>query len=758
MKNKLIPKAQKGMRDLHDPRLKRDSGHRGIVDTYDNNTIQLNLPTIEVRPEGVELTDQDKYKQSYENLIYTLRSNGYNNLADDVQKVGQTQGIGNALYHYQDMINRRSELLKSKGSQWDENEAKRMGVAAMSAPYAPLAAIGAGKLAGNIIGNIVTNPLGFATDVAIGTGMSKVANKISEVRTGKDIYERAQERYPNDPVKATISGMLRDPGTYVGFNTILRGKNAYKLSKNIIEAGGIKNYRIAKAITDGLDNATPGLTRTPINNKTIILSSTSDQEAINQSKKLFGKYKRQVKVSNKVKEQEDFIKAYNDFASKYGYKTIPDNTSYSKAKYLAKQMIARHNSFGRGFLAVDNMSMTGSKGEELMRELILHGGGMDDVVFATQGGPGYSSVHRITPGSRSKSYLIRRNYKLGNNPIDWFKEGDFPMTYSDYGAYGNGVHGLGTGNAPYEIPSEVLIQNEPIHIVKEFPYNKKTKIYDTNKVSRLLSKKFIDTSGNKGEVVSSLATPDSKMRYTKQAAIDNMFERNMDDPEFYYNYSDRTHDLNDIDLLKERLETGGWEKLGISDDMQIKYQGKQVNAKEFLRHPQFIPMPSASYLPDHRFMTFDSNAPIRKQSMEKAHELFHAADHVYLETLGDAVKQGDDFISMGFPGVDYSQFDSPDKLYYFTRMGGTEMKSRFSQLKNYFKIKNANTPLTLKQWEFAKKHYPFNNHMTDFFNSVKNPKEFLNTMNKIVPVGVGISFGINQFNNKTEDNKIYNHY
>jgi hypothetical protein len=31
-----------------------------------------------------------------------------------------------------------------------------MGVAAMSAPYAPLAAIGAGKLAGNIIGNIAS--------------------------------------------------------------------------------------------------------------------------------------------------------------------------------------------------------------------------------------------------------------------------------------------------------------------------------------------------------------------------------------------------------------------------------------------------------------------------------------------------------------------------------------------------------------------------------------------------------------------------
>ena len=265
MKNKLISKCQHGkkIRDLNSQLLVQQAGPRGVIDTYDDGVIQLNLPTIEVRPEGVELNDQDKYKQSYENLIYTLKSKGYNNLADDIQQVGQTQGIGNALYHYQDIINRRAELLKSKGAHWDENEAKRMGVAAMSAPYAPLAAIGVGKFAGNIIGNIATNPTGFAADVAIGTGMSKVANTASKIRTGKDIYERAQERYPNDPIKAFLSGMLRDPGTYVGLNTALRGKNAYKLSKNLIEAGGIKNYKIAKVISNNLDNTIPTLSEIP---------------------------------------------------------------------------------------------------------------------------------------------------------------------------------------------------------------------------------------------------------------------------------------------------------------------------------------------------------------------------------------------------------------------------------------------------------------------------------------------------------------
>ena len=83
MKKKLISKCKRGekVRDLNSQLLVKQSGPRGVVDTYDDGVVQLNLPTIDVRPEGVKLTDQDKYRQSYENLIYTLRSNGYNNFS-----------------------------------------------------------------------------------------------------------------------------------------------------------------------------------------------------------------------------------------------------------------------------------------------------------------------------------------------------------------------------------------------------------------------------------------------------------------------------------------------------------------------------------------------------------------------------------------------------------------------------------------------------------------------------------------------------
>ena len=308
MKNtKLIPKAKNGMKDLHDSRLKRDSGYRGPVDTYDNNTIQVNLPTVEIRPEGVELTDQDKYKQSYENLIYTLKSNGYNNLADDVQNVGQTQGIGNALHHYQDIINRRKDLLKSKGSLWTEDEAKKIGVAAMSIPYVPLAAIGAGKAAGSVIGNVVSNPVGFVSDMGIGMGVSATSNRLSKIHTGKTIYERAQERYPNDPVKAIFSGILRDPGSYIGLNTILRGKNAYKFTKDLVQAGGLKNYRIAKAITNNLDEAISS-TALPKNvqlkPKIVTSPQYTDPVLINKNNPLYDKY-RIHKGDNKIRISKD---------------------------------------------------------------------------------------------------------------------------------------------------------------------------------------------------------------------------------------------------------------------------------------------------------------------------------------------------------------------------------------------------------------------------------------------------------------------
>jgi hypothetical protein len=54
----------------------------------------------------------------------------------------------------------------------------------------------------------------------------------------------------------------------------------------------------------------------------------------------------------------------------------------------------------------------------------------------------------------------------------------------------------------------------------------------------LLSKKFIDTSGNKGEVVSSLVDnttgpSNKKLNFTRQAAINHMYEKNINNDDFF---------------------------------------------------------------------------------------------------------------------------------------------------------------------------------------------------------------------------------
>jgi hypothetical protein len=107
---------------------------------------------------------------------------------------------------------------------------------------------------------------------------------------------------------------------------------------------------------------------------------------------------------------------------------------------------------------------------------------------------------------------------------------------------------------------------------------------------------------------------DSSIPYEPSKTVRVNSSKLIDNPRFVkrYNKAFMNDNVDEVALFQQRLENGGWNKLGIGEDMQIKYQGKQVNAREFLRKPQFIPMPSASYLPDHRFMTFDSSAPVRR--------------------------------------------------------------------------------------------------------------------------------------------------
>ena len=99
---------------------------------------------------------------------------------------------------------------------------------------------------------------------------------------------------------------------------------------------------------------------------------------------------------------------------------------------------------------------------------------------------------------------------------------------------------------------------------------------------------------------------------------------------------------------------------------------------------------------------------------------------------------------------------------YFDESNNQELLERFSQLKNFFGLKEG-YPITKEMWEFAKKHYRhyiMDNDMTEFFDAIEPSKlqEFLNWGNKYakgiaVPVGVTtavISSSQNSYKNKQQ--------
>lgn len=87
---------------------------------------------------------------------------------------------------------------------------------------------------------------------------------------------------------------------------------------------------------------------------------------------------------------------------------------------------------------------------------------------------------------------MRREYKLGENPLKWFDEGDFPLSWSDYSNAIKGIKGLGTGSSYGEIPTEILFDNVPIKVIKEAPHSINGNYLNHD---HLLSKKFIDAPG-----------------------------------------------------------------------------------------------------------------------------------------------------------------------------------------------------------------------------------------------------------------------
>ena len=254
--------------------------------------------------------------------------------------------------------------------------------------------------------------------------------------------------------------------------------------------------------------------------------------------------------------------------------------------------------------------------------------------------------------------------------------------------------------------------------------------------------------------------------------------------------------------FEHRLKTGGWDKLGISNESYImipknhrlatnEFTAKslgiepmfgnddfvKVNTRKFIlsminRKPNsttsgsyynggnqdvYIDSKDWTELIEPQIKDLLDTHPDLRQNLEdivKAHELFHFT-HLSGKLQGRYRNNvnNTNIISeipsnkVSFHGVDYNLLDD-EMRDYFTRSYGTEMMARFSQLRDFFGIYDSKQPLTIEQWNYAKKHYPFNNDMRQFFNCVTDPKKFLKHMNKIVPISV---YGLLNINDDEEE-------
>lgn len=174
-------------------------------------------------------------------------------------------------------------------------------------------------------------------------------------------------------------------------------------------------------------------------------------------KQLIDTYNGWIKQFNRpIADQNKWAQEYADywnsvgvetspsFASEIPYKSIPDNATIPEAKRIIENTMRRHNQFYRGVtkpvLNEDISLVKGLSDEEAL-------------IQATQPRPGDGVW--ITPasnafiyGSNGKTALLRRPYKLGKNPMNWIKEGDFKIR--GYRPEESTVYGIPKPNTVYD--------------------------------------------------------------------------------------------------------------------------------------------------------------------------------------------------------------------------------------------------------------------------------------------------------------------
>lgn len=258
---------------------------------------------------------------------------------------------------------------------------------------------------------------------------------------------------------------------------------------------------------------------------------------------------------------------------------------------------------------------------------------------------------------------------------------------------------------------------------------------------------------------------------------------------------------DNLALVRERLANGGFDKLGIgpddyisiptnhplaplgelvnsapvdgnvvntnkyafvSDFMNTTPAHVRINAREFLKQLKAVLDPTDDYIRDGNAV-YNIQEKLMKSPMfgkyfkedQKfknsitAHEFWHAVDDVLNNINKKPLPLGKSIFdkllkpeSIQVPGMDFSTI--PVRVQrYFKSHDGTELKARLTQLKNYFGIRDPHQPITVDQWNYARRHYVndmgADNNMQQLFRAVIDPKAFLDWINPKVASTVGLT-------------------
>lgn len=156
---------------------------------------------------------------------------------------------------------------------------------------------------------------------------------------------------------------------------------------------------------------------------------------------------RAIKIADRAgkpkgyEDQTQFIKKFKEFADKYGYE-VPDIPKYDIEAWnaAAKTMLDRHNTFLRGvtdqpYFTEDIAQAKQALGENFTSEQFQQYAATHP---RTWGEPGYPVEPSLFVGDQNaliygngKAAAVQFPYKLGENRLNWFEEGDTPIYYAD---------------------------------------------------------------------------------------------------------------------------------------------------------------------------------------------------------------------------------------------------------------------------------------------------------------------------------------